>query len=142
MIHWLRSPCRSCKFAQNISRPALHLPVPLDRPHSHPGHIGKLFTSRLCGIKAQARAGRDTLLNGVPVEYKDDVARIVEQAERAAETSWTTIHTGECLYTLLNLNITSGYRSKLAKVLWSSQGLTSHLNVQTSTRLLLCRMPC
>ncbi|CAK0782752.1 hypothetical protein CVIRNUC_005947 [Coccomyxa viridis] len=41
----------------------------------------------------QGYAGRDTLLNGVPSEYKEDVARVIEQAERAAETSWTTIHT-------------------------------------------------
>ena len=81
----------------------MHQPVlaPSNRPstvrlreHYHRSITGK--PSIRSGV--QGYAGRDTLLNGVPSEYKEDVARVIEQAERAAETSWTTIHTGESLH--------------------------------------------
>ena len=64
------------------------------REHYHRSITGK--PSIRSGV--QGYAGRDTVLNGVPSEYKEDVARVIEQAERAAETSWTTIHTGESLH--------------------------------------------
>ena len=84
----------NCMMHQPVLAPAYRPSVARLREHYHRSLTGK-HTVRT-GV--QGYAGRDTLLNGVPIEYKEDVARVIEQAERAAETSWTTIHTGESLY--------------------------------------------
>lgn len=48
---------------------------------------------RLASSTAAARGGgRDDLLRHVDAEHRDDVARVLEQAERAAE-SWATVYT-------------------------------------------------
>lgn len=108
MTQWLRQPCEKaasavgycCISPCRMLAPALHLPVASFRRHKNPGYTGKLSASTARGYQLKAQAGRDTLLRGVPKEYTDDVARVVEIAERAAGTTWTTIHTGESHYTL------------------------------------------
>ena len=105
MILWLRGHCGAASFAiskrygseTRLSGLALRLPAPRTGAHHRSGHLGKLFTNSRRDVHSPIRAGRDALLGGVPKEYKDDVTRVVEQAERAAETSWTTIHTGQIL---------------------------------------------
>ena len=104
MLYWLRSPCgtaslASCKtisYTHNLAPVVPRLPLRKGALH-RPGYTYKLFPSSRREAKTLVRAGRDVLLRGVPSEYKDDVARVVEKAERAAETSWTTIHTGQTL---------------------------------------------
>ena len=102
MAPWLRQPCQkallaaggNCLIHQPVLAPAYRPSTARLREHYHRSLTGKPFVRT--GV--QGNAGRDTLLNGVPIEYKEDVARVIEQAERAAEKSWTTIHTGESLY--------------------------------------------
>ena len=108
MIALLQQPCTRATFtvgncgliSHRVYRSALQPLIQQREAHHCPGHTGQLFISSRRGLQTRPQAGRDTLLRGVPGEYIDDVARVVEQAERAADTTWTTIHTGETLYTL------------------------------------------
>ena len=103
MIHWLRRPCgtasgeisKSCSNSLKLAALVPRLPVLRTGALYQTRYTGKLFPSSRREAQTLVRAGRDVLLRNFPSEYKDDVARVVEQAERAAETSWTTIHTGQ-----------------------------------------------
>lgn len=105
MIQWLRRPCgaasitvsKSCKHPYKLSVLAHCVPALRTGAQHRREYTGRLLPSSRRDIQTLVRAGRDVFLRGVPSEYKDDVARVVEQAEKAAETSWTTIHTGQTL---------------------------------------------
>ena len=50
----------------------------------------------------RTHAGKDDLLKGVDPQHRDDVARVLEQAQRAA-SMWTTICTGIDKWTVTDM---------------------------------------